>query len=383
MRAKSITLQTQLLLALSLLSACGHGEYDISRGVDTQVTLFTDEISLPIADIGPITPKQLLGDVDLGETLGGMFKEDGDGYLVVEKEDFIYSNPVLLLYMGVADPTQPSDVSVDDYSGTPGESLASLAGIGLVPALQEFCLYAVNPFTEEIAVSGRSALSSEARDDSPSEVLVSEEFTKETIPAQSDKTFCRTTVSDGKPVYGLTADQMMLHLPASFLEKDPLGGFGSVSIGYRYKAYLALGSDFPEGLTFPVNNLDLPLGQYKVKEARIRTEVSNEIPLTLVLENIDVLVKEADDEGNEMNVVCEDVSITPGLTVLSGASGSPAVTPLEIVIKAKEGTIPDIAGLQFSFSVKAPAGVSDKRLNMNQSVYFNNVRATVYGGITL
>ena len=47
-----------------------------------------------------------------------------------------------------------------------------------------------------------------------------------------------------------------------------------------------------------------------------------------------------------------------------------------------EGTIPDIAGLQLNLSVKAPTGEGDKRLNMNQSIRFNNLRATVTGGIT-
>ncbi|MBQ9195306.1 MAG: hypothetical protein IJ152_06640, partial [Bacteroidales bacterium] len=126
-----------------------------------------------------------------------------------------------------------------------------------------------------------------------------------------------------------------------------------------------------------------PLGKYKVKEARIRAEVSNEIPLTLVLENVAVMTRETDEEGNEQVVVCEDVSVTSNITVSSGSSGAPAVSPIEIVIKADEGTIPDIAGLRLSLSVKAPVGVSDHRLNMNQAVSFNHVRATVYGGITL
>ncbi len=367
-----------------LLSACTHEEYDISGGIDTQATIFTDEVSIPIADIGPITPRQLLGDVDLGQTLGGMFKEDEDGYLVVEKEDFIYSNPVLILAWTLADPTQPSDVSIDDFSANLGEDVESLAGLGFAPALQEFSLYAVNPFTEEIAVSGKLTLSSAPQDDSPSEVLASGEFSKEVIPANADKeAFFQTTVTDGEPIDSFTAEQMVLHLPANFPEKDPLGGWSSVSLGYRYKAYLALGSDFPEGMEFPIDNLDVPLGQYKVKEARIRTEVSSEIPLTLVLESVKVMIKETDEEGNEQTVECEDVSITSDITVLAGSTGSPAVSPLEIVIKANEGTVPDIAGLRLILSVKAPAGVSDPRLNMNQAVSFNHVRATVFGGITL
>ena len=56
---------------------------------------------------------------------------------------------------------------------------------------------------------------------------------------------------------------------------------------------------------------------------------------------------------------------------------------MEIVIKAQTGTIPDISGLRLTFSVKAPTGAGDKRLNMQQSIRFNNIRATVSGGITI
>ena len=372
---KTTKVQLSVFCIFALITACKHEEYDITKGIDTQVTLFGDEVSLPIADIGPVTPKELLGDIDLGETLGGMFKEDEEGYLVVEKEDFLYSNPVLLLYMGLQDPTQPSDIPLDDFSAAPGESLATLTGLGLTPALQEFSLYAGNPLTEKMAVSGKITFS---------EGLASQTFSKEAISAQADKeVFFQTAITDGEPLDSFSAEQMTLHLPANVLEKDPLGGWSSVSLGYHYKAYLALGSDFPEGLEFPVDNLNVPLGKYKVKEARIRAEVSNEIPLTLVLENVAVMTRETDEEGNEQVVVCEDVSVTSNITVSSGSSGAPAVSPIEIVIKADEGTIPDIAGLRLSLSVKAPVGVSDHRLNMNQAVSFNHVRATVYGGITL
>ncbi|MBQ9309805.1 MAG: hypothetical protein IJ222_02960 [Bacteroidales bacterium] len=339
------------------------------------MTLFDDELSLPIADIGPITPKQLLGDIDLGETLGELFEEDEDGYLVVETEDFIYSNPVLLVYIGLADPTRPSDVNVDDFTAAPDESLSSLSEIGLVPALQEFSLYAGNPLTEGIAFSGKISFP---------EGLVANTFSKETITERTDnRTFFQTSITDGKPIGNFTAEQMTLHLPSNILEKDPMGGWSSFTIGYRYKAYLALESDFPESVDIPIDNLDVPLGRYKVKEARIRTEVSNEIPLTLILDSVKVMVKEPDEEGNEQIVESEDVSVSSEITVISGSSDSPAVSPLEIVIKAGEGTIPDIAGLKLSLSVKAPVGGSDHRLNMNQAVTFNHIRATVYGGITL
>ena len=373
-----------ILLALPLLWSCANMDYDTSRGIDKEMTLFSDEISIPIADIGPLSPTQLLGDVDLGSTLGNIFKEDEDGYLVVEKEETIYSNPVLLLYMSSLNPTQPLDVNISDFTGYPGASTESPASMGLSPALQEFSLYAENPFTEEIAVSGKATLSAQAKDDSPAKILSSESFDRASVPAGSrDGVLLRKEI-DGQSIIDVCSlEDMVLHLPASFLEKDPLGGLSSVTLGYRYKAHLALVQDFPMQIPIPVNNLDLPLAQYRVKEVLLSTEVSNEIPLTLVLESVEVMVNETDEEGNVKSVVCEDVSVTPGLTIASGSSAAPVVSPLAISIKALEGTIPDIAGLQLNLAVKAPTGNGDKRLNMNQSISFNNIRASVAGGITI
>ena len=362
-----------ILISLPLLWSCANLDYDISNGIDNEFTLFSEEISVPIADIGPLSPKQLLGDTDLGSALGGLFKEDGDGYLVAEKEETICSNPVYLLYLGSLDPTKPMDANIDDFNGNPGASTEGPAGIGLIPAIQDFSLFATNPLTEGMSVSGKLTLST----------LPTEVFDKVPVDAGAkDFELFHKTFDSQNIIDAFSLVNMVLHLPASLLEKDPLSGFSSIELGYRYKAQLALGSDFPNTIPIPINDVDLPIGQYRVKDVLLSTEVSNEIPVTLVLESVDVMVKETDDEGNEKTVVSNNVIITPGLTVASGCSGAPVVSPLAIRIKAKEGTLPDIAGLQLNLFVKTPTGEGDKRLNMNQSIRFNNLRATVSGGIT-
>ena len=113
-------------------------------------------------------------------------------------------------------------------------------------------------------------------------------------------------------------------------------------------------------------------------------DVSNEIPISLELASVKVLVKQMSEKGREVLVPSEDVTVTPGLKVNSGRSGNPVISPLEIVIQAKEGTtIPDISGLELELKIMAPDGDGDKRINMNQSVSFNNIRAKVSGGITI
>ena len=174
-----------------------------------------------------------------------------------------------------------------------------------------------------------------------------------------------------------------MQVPASILEKDPLQGWGFFTLEYRYKAFVGLEKDIPVAVPISINDLNLPLSQFRVKEAKICTEVSNEIPISIGIDQVVVMIEQAGEDGKSTVVPSEDISITPGLVVSAGSSGNPTVTPLEIVIKANEGIIPDIRGLRIDLRILAPTGVGDKRLGMKQSVSFNRLRATVSGGITV
>lgn len=301
-------------------------DYDISSGIDKEMTLFTDQVSLPLGDVGPLTPKSLLDKSGFGDMLKSFVKEDNEGYLVVEEEGPVYSNPVMLIALFLPDKTKPTDLPVNDFSGNLGTTASILANFGFSPSQQVFSLLAGNPLTEEISVSGRVTLSSSPEDESPAETIVSQEFSRAKVAATAqDSEILRVERPGGKAFYDIQLDKLVLHLPGSMLEKDPSGGLGSFSLAYRYKSYLALTSDFPESIPFDINDINLPLAQYKVKEARIRTDVSSEIPLTLEVASVEVLVKQSDEEGVESTVASEDVSVTPGLRINSGCSGSHVV----------------------------------------------------------
>ena len=361
--------------------SCSQDAYDISRGIDKEITLFTDEVSLPIADIGPLTPKQLLGDAGLPDLIKSMVQEDEQGYLVSQSNGTFFSNFVALLSMGLPDPGQPADIPIPDYTGEIDSSAGFLlGGLGLGFSPQVITLRASNPLTEGISVSGKLSLL-----DTDGAAVVSKEFEK--VPLKAGATnadILQVEEAHEASIAGFKVENIILHLPASAMEKDSLGGLGSFVLGYQYKGYLYMKADFPGSLPFDFENLNVPLGQYKVKEATICMEVSNEIPISLELSSVKVLVKQTDENGYESYDPSDDVSVTPELLVASGSSGAPAVSSLEIVIKAKEGlTIPDIPGLELELTLMAPKGEGDKRINLNQSVLFNNLRATVSGGITI
>ena len=85
-------------LALCFCAACTQEAYDLSRGIDKEMTLFTEQVSIPLGDVGPLTPKSLVDKSGLGDMLKDYVTEDEDGYLVVEKEEsFFSSNPLTFI----------------------------------------------------------------------------------------------------------------------------------------------------------------------------------------------------------------------------------------------------------------------------------------------
>ena len=374
------------ILSLPLVWACENMDYDISEGVDNEITLFGDQVSVPIGDVGPLTPKSMLGDSGEGtmDAIKDYVKEDEEGYLVVEDKNSFYDNYVMLINYLLPDQTIPIDLPVDDASGNLKSSAEILEGFGFTLSPQVFTLCATNPLTEDISVSGSMKLLSAPGDVTPAELLKSQVFTNAKVKAETtDAEVLKVELTDKKPVSSYIFENIFLHLPASMLEKDPLSGFSAFSLSYKYKSYISFGNDLPGEIPVDIDDLDLQLAQYRVKEAKICTEVSNEIPVTLELTSVDVYMKQIDADGKVSSVKCDDVSVTSGLRINSGTSGNPTITPLEIVIKADKGTIPDISRLSLTLAIKAPTGDGDKRLNMNQAVYFNKLRATVSGGITI
>ena len=363
-----------LLLAPVLVWSCENMDYDLSRGIEKEATLFSDMVSVPVGDVGPISPKQLLSQSSMGSMIESIVAQDEEGYLVLEDSKSSDPSYVMLLSYTIPDPSKPADVSLADFSGTIQDKAALLRSFGLIQSKQVFTMTAANPLTEDISISGKVTVSSQANGDTPAETLFTRELSKSTVPADTKAAeIIREERDGGNPFSDYRVESIRLHLPASIITKDPLNGLGSFYIAYNYKSYLSLGSDFPTSLPIGINDLKVPLGQYRVKEALIRMDVMNEIPITLVAESVELLSEQPDVK----------VSVTPGLTIAAGCPSKPVTSPLEIFVKADEGTIPDISGIRLNVAIKAPVGVEDTRLGMNQRIFFNKIRATVSGGITI
>lgn len=374
-----------VLLCALALAACGrHDDYDISRGIDKEMRLFSEEVSLPLADIGPVTLGMLLGPEVSGGLLQDILQEDEEGYFVVEKKGSVFNTISFMMYMKFPDQSAAVSAPMDDFSEDLGSSASSLEVMGFRLSPQEFTLSADNPLTEGIDLSGRLTLSSGSDEGSPAETIASEEFSKVKVEASaSSAAVLKVEKPSAKAFHGCTVDNLVLDLPQAFLAKDPTGGMGLFSLSYHYKSYIYLNEDFPAAIPIEINDIDLELGKYLVKEATICAEASNEVPLALELEKVVFIVTETGEDGSSYSADWEGVETTMEMKAAAGSPGKPSVSPLRIGIKATDGTIPDISGLRLYLRFLAPQGVEDKRLGNNQELYFKNIRATISGGITL
>lgn len=369
---------------LALMWSCSDMDYDVSKGVDSEVTLFSDQVSLPVGDIGPITYGSFLEGSDLSDAIMLVAKEDAEGYLTVEEDQSFYSNVPLFLSIIFPDiATMPIDIPVDDVNWEPGDGAAAMEVFGFDMNPQTLSILVSNPLTEDIELSRKVTLKGVDDKGDPTVTLYTQEFSNVKAAPGSDKAeVFSVKLLSGKAAYACQLENLSLHLPESIMEKDPSGGMGVIELSSHYKSYMSLAEDVPDVLPVMLDDVDIPLSQFRVKEARIRADVSSEIPVTLLISDVEAMVEQAGEDGGTTLVPAGNLEVSAGVTIASGQYGAPVETPLEFTIKAKEGVIPDIAGLRLNIHVNAPTGSGDNRMNMKEEISFNNIRATVFGGIT-
>ena len=113
-------LRYYLWLGLALVAACSRPEYDISDGVNTEVTLFQDELSVPIGGLGPFTfgsVFELLDEVEgIGPLISEFFKVAPDGSVYVEEKGNIFKISAYELENRLDDPAVPQSWNAGYWS---------------------------------------------------------------------------------------------------------------------------------------------------------------------------------------------------------------------------------------------------------------------------
>lgn len=131
--------QLCLILLLPLVLACSRQEYDIWEGVNTEMTLFEEEISAPLGSIGPITLGPFvdkLGKMEgVGELLGELLKVADDGLLKLENREALFKMNAYEVSAQLEDPDQAQACTPPSRtSASPSPTATASAAPSLTPA---------------------------------------------------------------------------------------------------------------------------------------------------------------------------------------------------------------------------------------------------------
>ena len=375
------------LMALLPLMACANAEYDISEGFNKEITLFGEEISVPIGSVGPLTLNLALGSLGKIEGLGSMLEQyikvADDGSLCMTASGNIYQINAYELEKSLPDPTVAQTWNAGYQTGYIGGMASMLGLLGMKTVNQKLAISVSNPFRVDIPVASTATYTCSGSGNpytAPIDALKS--FT---LKSRETKVLTTIVVPDDvtSPIALVTLSDLNLNLPANPTSQiaDDTGNL-ILSIKYDYSCGIGTGDTF----SLPISNLSpkdvsLPIGKYRLKKCEASIELENTIPLQVSISNIRVLKpKESEDAKAEVD---ENISIDADCTVAAGSPENPSTTTLKLAIEALDGTIPDINGVQVDIKLAAQPGLGTVPLSSKQGVYVKSSSARVSGGITI
>lgn len=372
---------TALCASVLLVAGCAaNQDYDISYGVDREIRLFENEISLPLGSTGVFSLNLFMDNVvsflaSLG-TDEDFFGTDEKGNIVItEQTDCVQENPYRILAL-IDDSSTPSKWSTSGSASPVISALASFLYLKMMN--QHYILSVNNPLRSAVTVNGNAYVKAY---DNDYNTVVDENKTFENIKISGNS---KTTILE----YAIPNETVTGYCNAGFENVEftfPMG-LGA-SIGYNYenfalqmthKCNVAVSKDFNLPFTTDIDAV-IPVGKYKLKKLIIKADIENTLPVSVDINRFSVL-KEAENGEFAEN---EDIMPVEGINIAGGSPEKPSVTPVVLTVTSVNGYIPDITRLRLSLTMKGTEGMEDVILNTNQGVSIRNASAILNGGITL
>ena len=375
-----------LLFAAVVLSVAGcasHKEYDLSDGINTELTLFEKGITVPIGTIGPVTLSDLLGKMagsPLLSALGSYLPSpDDEGYLSVtlEKEQMRSVN-ILEIDQKITDKDQEYVMDFGTSFAPVPLAATVLGAFGFVFPDQQATFYARQPMNVAVPVTGKAQMVGMDQQ-TYDEVLIAESDLDVATLARgsSDRTVASLAAPDGitLPASEIRLKNLQMTLPANAMDNLRTRSDVNFVLSASYRSHLAPGP----GLTFSMSELSipfsLPLGRFSLKKAIVSMDIVNTLPLRVKLDELQAL--QADGSVNP------DIRIAGGIVIRGGARDLPAVSPVVLEIEATEGRIPDLSGLAITFEISAEPGLPATPIHVDQGITLKSASASIVGGITI
>ena len=361
-----------------LLCACTRSEYDAPDGINKEMTLFGEEIYLPIGQVGPVTVKTLLNSNKTIESLvNTLLKEDSDGTFYVESEDVLFSCNAYRQVLNIPDLTQPYHWAIGDQNG----SVASTAGllrlfrIGFIN--QHLTIQAQNPMTAPLNLNADIWI--RCMNNMYAETY-SKEFKLEDFSLKSSYSATPIVQLDVPTetldmITRIELNGLALDLPANADTQIRSSDDAKFSFLAQFKSNLAPTKEFYFAQVFPISNLNVSLGKYKLHKCQLSFDLENTLPLDVTIKSI----KLKDKEGKEIT----DVVFSSDIKIAGGKPGAPAVTPVALQVEALTGTIPDINAIAVEVEITYSENAGIVPLSSAMGLSLKSAAVKVNGGITL
>ena len=365
------------LLVLIPLCGCERMEYD-TLDLNKEVTLFQEGVSLPLGNVGPVTVGSILQGSSMGSVVSQFVKEDSDGLFYVESEEELLNLNAYEIALKVPDQTQPYHWEV----GTKSASVSSMASVlgmfGFGFPHQMLIVQARNPLKASVGLNTTARIECMASDYSTS-YSQEESLADYSMPSYySSRTIAQFALPEDKTdrIASVELVDMALDLPENMAEKVRSGSNSSFVFSYKYKGQLAAKSDFSMSqLSIPINGLKVEIGKFKLRQCQATFDLESSLPFDVTLDKVKILGQDGQENP--------DIVVSPGVKIAGGTLDAPAVTPVTLEIKAQEGYIPDITGVEIVLTIKASDGMGNIPLSSKMALSVKSASVTLRGGITL
>lgn len=372
------------LFGLLMVAACENEAYDTEK-LSMEVTLMEDEISVPLGNLGPFNLELVTQAPMVGQILGAVLTTEEDGTLLCKTDEVLYNISVYEIMVKAKDMSTPFSYPVGDKTTTPSTLSSMFQTFGFRSVDQHVTLTASNPFDNSYTLGGNAYVA--CMNTVSYETAYEQSFPLADIPVR--RSYSPTKLLDmdlPDSVYFTPSDlgfkNLSFNLPDHLQDHIRDSQNTKIEFTAAYSGHIAAGEkgELPLamfGLTSVSVNFKLPIQDYEFKDVEVSLDLENTLPLQVELTGLRL-------KTGEEPTVDENLVATPGNLVIQGGSvEKPGVTPITLNIKALEGTIPDITGIEMGITIKSAPGYADTLLSLKQGVRVKSASATLRGGITL
>jgi len=371
-------MKTKNLCPLALLLAiagCSRQEYDISNGVNKEVTLFNEQITVPVGSIGPIQLKEIMKLELVTSLVGDNMRIADDGVVWLESQSELYSVNGYALAMKAPRLGEPFTYEAGSASNSSSGLAGTLSFLGLGIANQHVTVKVLNPIMDDTAVHGTLKVFCRNWSTYEQTYSASKSLEGTTLPSSGNPIVLADFDIPGSDCLGgVELQGLKLDLPAR-LENNVRSSNQNFLFTYTHRGNIAVKGSFSIELPFPLNNLNLPVAQYNLHAFDVAMVLSNTLPIDVTIAEITLLNPDGSDNM--------DVQISGDIHLAAGSLAVPSESNIQLHVQALEGTVPDIAGLTIKLALQGDPAFESEVLSVNQGISIKSSSVTLSGGITL